>query len=464
MAGPHGGSRRGATGMLLGIVLAALGVLWPAPAGAVASPAPAAGWTVVSSPNPSSKASLDAVSCFTATGCWAVGVESGSGGTEVPFTEETAGAGWSIISSPQVGGALQGVSCATATSCQAVGVQGSTTIWGAPLAERFANGGWSLLSTPATSSGNGDLTGVACVTASDCWAVGTQVTSSNGAVRAPLVEHYNGGSWSISAVASVDGGLSGVTCVTASDCWAVGYQEIAGNQTGLVEQYSSGAWTEVSSPVVSAYLDSAACLSASGCWAGGEDVMEAWNGTSWQVAAHPASLLSGMACIAAVSQCWAVGGTSDVLVEQYAGGAWAVVGGVVTPQPTGFSFAEFLGVACGASSECVAVGSTDESVSGSSSGQTLVEDYTVAPVSPTPSVTPSATPSAAPTGQTSPSLSATPTGAATTSPSATPGPAPAGSASAGGFPWLVVLLVLVVVVLGAGAAWLALVRRPLPRR
>jgi hypothetical protein len=442
---------RGAV-LLAAVGALAVGGVGPLPAAAIASPAAtsSAAWTVVTSPNPSSKASLSGVSCFTAGACWAVGVEGGSGGAEVPFTEETSGTGWSLISSPEVGGALQAVSCVSSAACEAVGVQASTTVWGATLVERYATGGWSVVSTPATSSGNGDLTGVACVSTSDCWAVGAQVTSSNGAIRAPLVEHYNGSSWSIATAANADGGLSAVTCVSASDCWAAGYQTVAGNQTGLVERYTGASWSVVSSPTVSAYLDSVACLNASACSAGGKDVLEQWNGTAWQVAAQPSGVLLGMACASAAAECWAVGGSTDVLVEEYAGGAWTVTAGVTNPQPTGFSFAELEAVACGDSSECVAVGSTNESSSGASSGQTLVEDHAVAPGSataaPAPTPTPSASATVTPTATPAASASASPTSAPTTS-------------TGGSFPWALLLVVCVVVVAAAAGGRLGIRRR-----
>jgi len=431
------------------------------PAGAVSTAGPsaaAATWAAVTSPDPGSENNLAGVSCA-AAGCWAVGAEAGSGGIEVPLTEVNTGSGWTEVSSPVVGGTLDGVSCPTVTACVAVGAQGSASRWGAPLAERYSAGGWAAVPTPATSSGNGDLAAVVCVTGSDCWAAGAQVTSSDGTVHAPLVEHYNGSAWSIAAAGSADGVLDAITCVTADDCWAAGYQVAAGNQTGLLEQFTGSAWSIVGSTGV-APLDGIACATASSCWGVGQDVIEQGGSGSWTVASRPSGLLTGVTCVAGLAQCWAVGisGTADVLVERYAAGGWTQ-SAVSNPHPSGFTAAELEGVACDASGGCVAVGSTSETVSGGSSGQTLVEQYQVAPASSTPSAAASPTPTSSATASAAPSATAAPTA----SPSPSAGASTAASPSAGAsFPWWAVAGAVVVVLAGT-TAWLAVRRRSTPR-
>ena len=90
---------------------------------------------------------------------------------------------------------------------------------------------WTVTSTP----GNGALIGVACVSSTDCWAVGgTDVYTEETEPGAGLdpqddsttnIEHWDGSSWSEVADpynASEESILYGVTCVSSSDCWAVG--------------------------------------------------------------------------------------------------------------------------------------------------------------------------------------------------------------------------------------------------
>lgn len=76
--------------------------------------------------------------------------------------------------------------------------------------------------TPMTAASNADLQDVAAVTATDDWAVG-QYYSFSGGYYLPLIEHWNGSTWSVAANPAVPGGhLFGVKAVSASDIWAVG--------------------------------------------------------------------------------------------------------------------------------------------------------------------------------------------------------------------------------------------------
>src|SRR5438105_8669888 len=93
-----------------------------------------------------------------------------------------------------------------------------------PLAPAVAGGDWSIVTSPNTSTTQNNLLGVTCVSASDCWAVGSYV-ADRGAPQT-LIEHWDGTSWAIvpSPNTSLPNNvLSGVTCVSWSDCWAVGY-------------------------------------------------------------------------------------------------------------------------------------------------------------------------------------------------------------------------------------------------
>src|SRR5206468_2374658 len=111
-------------------------------------------------------------------------------------------------------------------------------------------GSWSIVTSPNTSTTQNNLLGVTCVSASDCWTVGSYVAGS-GAPRT-LIEHWDGTAWAIvpSPNASLPNNvLSGVTCVSASDCWAVGYYITAsGVYQTLIERWDGTAWAIVNSP------------------------------------------------------------------------------------------------------------------------------------------------------------------------------------------------------------------------
>jgi len=118
-----------------------------------------------------------------ATGTASVTIEPGSGSP--PPTGS-----WSPTSPPAPDGAqLFAVSCVSAGACIAVGEQGATS---QPLVETLAGGVWTPSSPalPATAAdpGGGSLTGVSCVSASACTAVGAYVDASEPNSVWPLVE------------------------------------------------------------------------------------------------------------------------------------------------------------------------------------------------------------------------------------------------------------------------------------
>ena len=91
---------------------------------------------------------------------------------------------------------------------------------------RAAGGDWSIVASPNTRTDrNNYLTGVTCASASDCWAAGYYVTTN--LLYQTLIEHWDGTSWAIvtspNTSTTHSNLLTGVTCVSASDCWAVGY-------------------------------------------------------------------------------------------------------------------------------------------------------------------------------------------------------------------------------------------------
>jgi hypothetical protein len=124
--------------------------------------------------------------------------------------------------------ALHGIDCISSSDCWAVGVVNKA---GVPLnqAEHFNGKRWKRVSTPDPSStGSGDtqqLFAVSCVSRSDCWAVGSYLDASSQA-RLDQALHWNGRKWKLVSTPqpSTDDndGLSGISCVSGSDCWAVG--------------------------------------------------------------------------------------------------------------------------------------------------------------------------------------------------------------------------------------------------
>src|SRR5882757_9162764 len=240
---------------------------------------------------------------------------------------------WSIVSSPNTGAtqhnALRGVTCVSASECWAVGYYLSDNA-AQTLIERWDGTSWSIVSSPNTSATHyNSLSGVTCVSASECWAVGYYFTGDN-FVDQTLIERWDGTSWSIVSSPNTStteaNVLLGLTCVSPSECWGVGYYyglDDLISQT-LIERWDGTSWTIVNSPNTntrSNVLLGVTCGSASDCWAVGDyaftgsvlqTLIERWNGTSWEIVSSPntsttqSNLLYGVTC-GSTPDCWAVG-------------------------------------------------------------------------------------------------------------------------------------------------------------
>jgi hypothetical protein len=263
-----------------------------------------------------------------------------------------------IPSPPLPVGELNGVWCAAAGDCWAVGGSGAEI-------EHYTGGGWAVVD--ASSDGSVLLNGVTCASAGDCWAVG----GSGHGSPVPLIEHYAGSDWA--AVATPNNGpglLMGTTCTSAADCWAVGYlSDVTGNHHPLIEHDAGSGWASIVSPATGtpgpSQLNDVACTRAGDCWAVGyagdtsEPLIEHYTSGSWTIvstANRGPSLLMGVTCVSA-GNCWAAGGsdsgTAEPLIEHYTGSRWAVVS---TPQLTSGSSGHFNRVTCASAGDCWAVG------------------------------------------------------------------------------------------------------------
>ena len=87
------------------------------------------------------------------------------------------------------------------------------------------------------------------------WAVGDDTNSpAPSAEYAPLVEHWNGSTWSVvaSPVTGTSDFVAGIAAVSASDIWAVGYYRTSLDPYGpyftLIEHWNGSAWSIVTSP------------------------------------------------------------------------------------------------------------------------------------------------------------------------------------------------------------------------
>ena len=335
--------------------------------GGVASASSSGSWTTQAS-YPAPAGGLRSVSCPGTAGCLAVG--SNSIGGAAAYSTTDGGSAWETVAAPLPPAEynLAAISCISMSSCQAVG-EGSMstggTTGGAPTGVAlFYNGtAWTQETLP---SGVGGLSGVSCVSATSCQAVGGAFTSTGGATGGTLsgvALSFNGTAWTQETLPSGISDLTSISCVSATSCQAVGINlsSTGGAPTGVALSYNGTAWTQETLPSGISDLTSISCVSATSCQAGGfgssgHDVLS-WNGTSWATESLPAGILdvTGISCVSATS-CQAVGGaftssgSSSAAIVYFNGTAWKAE---TTPSGIGMLF----GVSCASATSCEAVGS-----------------------------------------------------------------------------------------------------------
>ncbi len=255
-----------------------------------------AAWSIVGVPAMSGY--LMSVACVSSDNCWAVGSTYDPTTTDPlhSFALHWNGSAWLLVSIPSSGqnyDLLTGIACTNSSNCWAVGAAGPQPINSAlipnvypetddsdPWIVHWNGAAWSGAPTPDTSSPNGAiLSGVSCVAGSECWAVGSTM-DDKGHPLAPLVEEWNGASWTATLAPAIgtNAMLSDVSCASSTECWAVGAYVNANvempNGPGLIgfaEQWDGATWSIDPTPnaTPSSYLYGLACIPGSLCVATG---------------------------------------------------------------------------------------------------------------------------------------------------------------------------------------------------
>ncbi len=185
---------------------------------------------------------LNAISCISTSQCWAVG-DYYNGSTYQTLIERWNGSAWSIASSLNASTSqnndLNAVSCISASQCWAVGNYSNGTTY-QTLILLWNGSSWARVSSPNTSTTQfNELKGVTCPSASQCWAAGDY---SNGTTYQTLIEQWNGSSWSIVSSPNTSSAQSdyllGVACSSASACWTAGAYNNGSANLNLIEAYS----------------------------------------------------------------------------------------------------------------------------------------------------------------------------------------------------------------------------------
>ena len=264
-------------------------------------------WTVVPSVLPAEYSFLWGVADISPTDAWAVG--EGIGSAQVlPFAEHWDGHAWAevdIANRPGLG-KLTAVSAVGPDDVWMIGTREDRNPfqYDAPFIAHW-DGHHLRTVHPASypRARTTDLTSVSAAAADDVWAVGAH--GRHGDVRAPLVEHFDGTSWSTvpgdPAQGDV-GNLAGVAADSSADAWSVGWYVAPGDTTisAYAQHWDGSVWTQspVPSPGYAANLTSVDIVAPDDVWAVGvwekaiqqatsRPLLEHWDGSTWTVVSGP---------------------------------------------------------------------------------------------------------------------------------------------------------------------------------
>jgi hypothetical protein len=345
--------------LLFAIIISALSAVPQAVQAQAAETKSSSIFTVVKTPNvgtyPRSN-NLNAVSASSANDIWAVG-ESG-----LHFD----GTKWTATTLPKIAGdlssGLTGVVDFAPNNVWGVGYINLHEAGTTQIIEHYDGTSWSVYPGPKFASSEAPLLyGLTATSPSDIWAVG-DIDISEANFAGPVVEHYNGTTWT----ASILGTCSlcfpqAISAIAADDVWSVGSIELTSTFT---MHFNGTEWFQFPSPNPGQgenVLFGLATVDTNNVWAVGFYVkdfneslpqltlIEHWDGTSWQVVPSPnvggnnnqnfSNQLRGVVAVSA-NDVWAFGvtdnrvnGSETNLVLHWDGTEWTIV---PTPDPYPF--------------------------------------------------------------------------------------------------------------------------------
>ncbi len=216
--------------------------------------------------SPSTGSELFALSCPGASGCWAAGFYVNAVTAKLGQVYRLQGTKWSRVPIPQPGGVgpssydyLNGLACTSASDCWAVGYYGQAGKGSVNEALRWQGGRWRSVPTPqpagtSRASDQNQLEGITCSSSRDCWAVGTYTNKAGSYLTETL--RWNGRKWTtlptpdpLGTAKGEANVLMGVSCVSRATCLAVGYGHArSGAYLNLALRLKGTRWTRLSTP------------------------------------------------------------------------------------------------------------------------------------------------------------------------------------------------------------------------
>jgi hypothetical protein len=214
------------------------------------------GWQQVPSPSIGSlDNNLAAVSAASPTDAWAVGdfLSSTNPTVLVNMAEHWDGSTWSEFPLPNVGinqNTLFGVSELSGGSTWAVGYFLNANFVDQTLVEHWNGTTWTVIPSPSPGGQGNILYDVKALSDSDIWAVGVSLDANDN--THPLIEHWNGTSWSVVSAPDPNGvgnTLYALDAVSPTSVYAVGQTGAAFPSQAFLLHWDGKTWSQLASPV-----------------------------------------------------------------------------------------------------------------------------------------------------------------------------------------------------------------------
>jgi hypothetical protein len=276
-------------------------------------------WTISPSPLPPGGGELRDVDAVTSSAAWAVGFTGTSNGYGT-LTERWNGSNWSIVPSPSVGAQnyLVGIKALSDSDVWAVGthnVPGSLAF--STLTMRWDGRAWTVIPSPDTASFENHLNAIDGISPNDLWAVG-HTQNGEYSVKQPLIMHWNGAAWTIvPSPTALDGTLDGVVALASDDVWAVGssFSQSLFWHVPYAVHWDGRSWTAVNVPSPTPQggrFSGVAALSPTKVYAVGQapnipSLVMRWNGSAWTRETTPSTGTVWDAAAVGPRTVWAVG-------------------------------------------------------------------------------------------------------------------------------------------------------------
>jgi hypothetical protein len=290
-----------------------------------------------------------------------------------PGVAQAKPSSWTYIPAPREGNSMfNGVWCVSSADCVAVGFYLGKLPWN-PLIESWNGTSWSIDGSPPIE---GILDGISCVNANDCVAVGETISTRTDLA---LIETWNGKTWNVAAgpYSGISSTLQGVSCVKG-ECFAVGIEQTKKSGGGLVEVRVHGKWSRVKDPAATGVtLNGISCISTVDCMAAGgtgesySPFAETWNGSDWSVTSTVPqkynSVFAGVSCVSS-ENCFAAG-YYDTRENPEHGTPltlieqWNGTSWTLVNGQNAVRDATFASISCINANQCAAVGTDDASAS-----------------------------------------------------------------------------------------------------